>query len=425
MKQRNKTYLKIFPALSLIILGVVLGFWGRNIILNLQERFSSDRKLFSVIFGKQVINLENKPVGNSSTSTIEEFALSQFNLISERGGIELSQIKALCDLPDEDKLRIGLSRFQIVDGKLYGEFLSGGDRLRFNLVTEALLRLLEQHKISNIDFVLFLSDETSPVTEGGKSIVANSPAFVMSKNRASSVEKNLLLLPDEYLMRKKMWPNLIKNIKLAELLYRFEDKEEKIFWRGSSTGGTYNLNNYATLPRLSLVMMSKSFPHLIDAKFTNYVQFSDDKSGQDLRNVLEILFGQEHKWVKERDHLKYKYLISVDGNTAAWLRVPWIMLSNSVLLKQESDYIEIFSSSMKPFVHYVPIKHDLSDIMEKLEWLKNNDEQAKKIAYNATKFVEENLMPEHIHKYVAIIFNRYHELQNFQIEKATLPQIIK
>jgi hypothetical protein len=32
-------------------------------------------------------------------------------------------------------------------------------------------------------------------------------------------------------------------------------------------------------------------------------------------------------------HLKYKYLISLDGNGAPWLRVPWILFSNSILIK--------------------------------------------------------------------------------------------
>ena len=37
-------------------------------------------------------------------------------------------------------------------------------------------------------------------------------------------------------------------------------------------------------------------------------------------------------------------------------------------------------------VHYVPVAHDLSDLMEKIDWLRNNDEEAKKIAFNAIEF---------------------------------------
>jgi hypothetical protein len=60
--------------------------------------------------------------------------------------------------------------------------------------------------------------------------------------------------------------------------------------------------------------------------------------------------------VKIHDHLNYKYLISVDGNTAAWQRVPWIMLSGSVPLLVDSSIESWFSSDIKPWIHYVPIK---------------------------------------------------------------------
>jgi len=34
------------------------------------------------------------------------------------------------------------------------------------------------------------------------------------------------------------------------------------------------------------------------------------------------------------EQLKHRYLPSLDGWTAAWVRVPWILSSNSILLKQ-------------------------------------------------------------------------------------------
>lgn len=83
------------------------------------------------------------------------------------------------------------------------------------------------------------------------------------------------------------------------------------------------------------------------------------------------------------DHLEYKYLISVDGNTAAWQRVPWILQSGSVLLFVETDVEEWFYHDLKPWEHYVPIKKDFSDLMEKVEWLRQNDEEAKRIVNRA------------------------------------------
>jgi hypothetical protein len=49
----------------------------------------------------------------------------------------------------------------------------------------------------------------------------------------------------------------------------------------------------------------------------------------------------------------YRHLISVDGNTAAWDRIPWIMASNSILWKQKSNHECWYYPLMKPNEHYI------------------------------------------------------------------------
>ena len=66
------------------------------------------------------------------------------------------------------------------------------------------------------------------------------------------------------------------------------------------------------------------------------------------------------------EHLAYKYQISIDGITAAWQRVPWIMLSGSVLLFVDTNTEEWFYKDIKPWVHYVPVKNDLSNLIERI-----------------------------------------------------------
>ena len=100
-----------------------------------------------------------------------------------------------------------------------------------------------------------------------------------SKNLESKLERNKLLLLDPYILDNEKWPNLINQINEASKTYSWSKKIEKIFWRGATTGGTYNLENYYKLCRLSLVMLSRSFPDLIDAKFIDYANFSNDQSG--------------------------------------------------------------------------------------------------------------------------------------------------
>ena len=45
------------------------------------------------------------------------------------------------------------------------------------------------------------------------------------------------------------------------------------------------------------------------------------------------------------------------------------------MLKQDSDYYEHFYKDLVPFTHYVPFKHDLSDLLEKIQWARDHDDE--------------------------------------------------
>lgn len=83
--------------------------------------------------------------------------------------------------------------------------------------------------------------------------------------------------------------------------------------------------------------------HSIKNPTLSYARFH--RLDKEFRQILRELHGDEEDYADARkaygfasteQHLKFKYLISVDGHTAAWLRLPMILNSNSVLLKQES-----------------------------------------------------------------------------------------
>ncbi|WP_267895632.1 glycosyl transferase family 90 [Polynucleobacter acidiphobus] len=78
----------------------------------------------------------------------------------------------------------------------------------------------------------------------------------------------------------------------------------------------------------------------------------------------------------------FKYLIDVDGNSNAWSSLFLKLLSGSVVLKVESEdgYKQWYYDRLIPWQHYVPVNKDLSDLQEKLDWLRDNDDRAKKLA---------------------------------------------
>ena len=87
------------------------------------------------------------------------------------------------------------------------------------------------------------------------------------------------------------------------------------------------------------------------------------------------------------DLLKYKYLPVVYGNDKS-SSLGWVMASNSVPIMPVPRYHSwMCESFLEPGVHYVEVKRDFSDMIEKIEWCKQNDAECKKIAENGKQFM--------------------------------------
>jgi len=80
------------------------------------------------------------------------------------------------------------------------------------------------------------------------------------------------------------------------------------------------------------------------------------------------------------------------------------LAGDSLVFKQNSKYYEHFYNEVEPWKHYVPFKSDLSDLVEKIQWAKENDVKAQIIARTGQKFAQENLMPQDVFCYHAVLF---------------------
>lgn len=70
---------------------------------------------------------------------------------------------------------------------------------------------------------------------------------------------------------------------------------------------------------------------------------------------------------------KYKYLAvltGAGGSATADRLADFLAHSGAVVLLQESEFSYHFSSRLRPWVHYVPLSYSASDLIEKIEWLK-------------------------------------------------------
>jgi len=98
----------------------------------------------------------------------------------------------------------------------------------------------------------------------------------------------------------------------------------------------------------------------------------------------------------------------MDGNS--WSsRFGSLLCYNSVVLKVEPQYFEYFYADLKPWSHYIPIKNDLSDLHENVEWALDpkNEAAVKDIITAANQWCTHSLIPQELAADVLDIWESY------------------
>lgn len=104
--------------------------------------------------------------------------------------------------------------------------------------------------------------------------------------------------------------------------------------------------------------------------------------------------------VSIQEHLRYKYILIIDGVCIASAH-QWVFASGSVpILITHPDNKFWFKPYLKPMVNYVPVKYDLTDLIEKIQWLVQHDDDARRIAENAVHFANTIFSSEFQHDHV-------------------------
>jgi len=188
----------------------------------------------------------------------------------------------------------------------------------------------------------------------------------------------------------------------------WDNKKPIAVFRGSSTGSGVTID---TNPRLKVSYLSKITPHdvdgnpLIDAGITEWnLRPRKIKNNRYLQTIdfTKLPFGLVNR-LTPQEQFGYKYIINIDGHVSAY-RLSLELESGSCILLVASKYKLWYTHMLKPFVHYVPVEEDLSDLVEKIRWCKANDSKCKKIAENAVEFSKNYLTKEGILDYLQKLF---------------------
>jgi hypothetical protein len=311
---------------------------------------------------------------------------------------------------------------RVINGSLYQDWPWGAERFHNELVANgpAFLLMLVLEKIGQSlgDSAFFLGQEMSAADiRFPFPIFSNSP----------QVHHGDLVIPWNYEIRMEldMYDTHKRNGAAHHRKYAeantvpWEQKEDKACFFGT----THSVRQYA----LDMAIMR---PDLMDAGYTslthNLVPWNplSNESEASHHNIEERrkeammsgeppetrpgFIGSYYRFKLERGvHYmhKYKYILVVAGlngmATADRLASTLAYSGAVVLLQDPTPHYYHFSYHLKPWVHYVPIAYNLADLIDKIEWLKQNGNLARQIVANAQAFAKSHLRLEDYFCFVA------------------------
>lgn len=201
-------------------------------------------------------------------------------------------------------------------------------------------------------------------------------------------------------------------------------KKTRAVFRGGPTGCGYTDETNMRLKldsinsRLLDVRLSKQEgANTIDTKSIRF----DPKYGL---GVMNTRVNYTNSFLNMRQQSEFKYIIHVDGNVNAY-RLLTTMTTGSLILRVMSPYTSWVDHMIQAKVHYIPVKEDLSDLLDVIKWCKKNDERCKEIANNGFVFARSVLNKQFIQSYLSQILWSLCSKQEPSKPKQELSQRVK
>ncbi len=241
--------------------------------------------------------------------------------------------------------------------------------------------------------ILFHSDEMDDIYWKQKPPL---PVITYSLPKHLKNSTDFILIPNPY----DMWGISKEQVSAAAYArIPFNERINKIIWRGGLHGNSERKGEPQRIELLRLAKSAKS------AKNHDWLDAYESGSGNH-RHGLEI-----------KDQLKYKYHIDiggVSGTTRSALR--WKLASGSLVFKVDSDNMDWWHDELKPGVHYIPVKKDLSDLHSQWRWAEDHPELAEKIAQAGKEKCLESLTHKKMFEFAVQAYRKVPALSVKQID---------
>jgi len=188
----------------------------------------------------------------------------------------------------------------------------------------------------------------------------------------SEASADYRLIPDPIYLAARGYRNTARHYLTHDIPWA--DRRKVAFWRGTTTGPRLD-DDWRALDRVRLCELSSRDRDTFDVGFTDVVQMNAADS------AAVRASGLMRQFVPETKFIHYRYQIDIDGNTNSWPGLFLKLLTGSPVLKVDSrfGFRQWYYNRLKPWENFVPVKSDLSDLLENLTWLVEHDDDAQRI----------------------------------------------
>lgn len=218
------------------------------------------------------------------------------------------------------------------------------------------------------------------ISKAIKDVDCNNRGERQYKNRLHTVSKVKVMSPiiwDTFYLKSQA-------IKVLDVDISWEAKISKAIWRGKLSGAvegeTFDAK-CASNVRCTMVLKSTKMKN-VDVGITQ--QRADLFVDSKIHPVVSPMSIGEL--------LQYKMIIVTEGDGFA-TSLAWALYSSSVVIMPKPKNTSfLLEEKLEPWIHYIPVEDDFSDLEKKVKFVNKNSEKAKKISERATLWIHDLYM---------------------------------
>ena len=164
--------------------------------------------------------------------------------------------------------------------------------------------------------------------------------------------------------------------------------------------------NWRTLGRAAIWAKRIEHPELLNANFGNHAEMARTWG----LSAAEAEARDEPNSISMLDQARqFRYLVHAEGQCGSADRLKQSLASPMLLLKQGSPCHEWFEPFFEPWVHYVPLDGNFSNLTAGVVWARTNNEKAKRMVANANARIQQVVSVAGLYEYSERLVTGYAE----------------